>query len=167
MLQARLFAYSEAHRHRLGINSDQLPVNRPKRVWNPTRRDGPAALFNYEDIPTYIAEFENTEALKGTNTAASYVGGHRWDEKKPLKLERGVNEWDSLEGQLKQPWEHYKNHLNGAPPAEDQDALYRQRAKEHGIAYKQWAFVHNVALRLSACKDHIRQETYGKYYPAI
>jgi catalase len=29
MLQGRLFAYGDAHRYRVGINADQLPVNRP------------------------------------------------------------------------------------------------------------------------------------------
>ena len=29
MLQGRLFAYGDAHRYRVGINHDQLPVNRP------------------------------------------------------------------------------------------------------------------------------------------
>ncbi|MFJ6212909.1 catalase [Streptomyces sp. NPDC092296] len=29
MLQGRLFAYADAHRYRVGINADQLPVNRP------------------------------------------------------------------------------------------------------------------------------------------
>jgi catalase len=32
MLQARLFAYGDAHRHRLGINHTALPINSPKRV---------------------------------------------------------------------------------------------------------------------------------------
>lgn len=32
MLQARLFAYGDAHRYRLGINHTQLPVNEPKGV---------------------------------------------------------------------------------------------------------------------------------------
>ncbi|MEZ4439516.1 MAG: catalase [Polyangiaceae bacterium] len=32
MLQARLFAYGDAHRYRLGINHTQLPVNRPRGV---------------------------------------------------------------------------------------------------------------------------------------
>jgi catalase len=32
MLQARLFAYGDAHRYRLGINHTQLPVNAPKGV---------------------------------------------------------------------------------------------------------------------------------------
>lgn len=141
-------------------------MNRPRRVWDPTRRDGPAALFNYEDIPTYIAEFPKTQALEGTNTSASYVG-NRWDEKKPFELERGMNEWDNLEEQLKQPWEYYKNHLDDAPPAEYQDPVYRQTASNLGIAYKQWAFVHNVALHLYPCKEYIREETYSKYDLAI
>jgi len=32
MLQARLFAYGDAHRYRLGINHTEIPVNRPKGV---------------------------------------------------------------------------------------------------------------------------------------
>src|SRR5262249_16311319 len=32
MLQARLFAYGDAHRYRLGINHTRLPVNQPKGV---------------------------------------------------------------------------------------------------------------------------------------
>ena len=30
MLQARIFAYADAHRHRLGTHYDQIPINRPK-----------------------------------------------------------------------------------------------------------------------------------------
>jgi catalase len=30
MLQARIFSYADAHRYRVGINADQLPVNRPR-----------------------------------------------------------------------------------------------------------------------------------------
>jgi catalase len=32
MLQARLFAYGDAHRYRLGINHSRIPVNEPKHV---------------------------------------------------------------------------------------------------------------------------------------
>ncbi|BCR85211.1 peroxisomal catalase A [Aspergillus chevalieri] len=163
ILQARLFTYPEANHYRLGINCDQIPVNRPKRVWDPTRRDGPNALFNYEDHPTYIAEFNKTQALPGTNTNKSYVGTKRWFANKPIEVVRDVNEWDSPAGQLKQPWEFYSIELNGAPPAEDQDPVYRQKATEHGIAYKQWAFVHNVAKRLSACTEDNRRQTYETF----
>ncbi|MEQ9499296.1 MAG: catalase [Deltaproteobacteria bacterium] len=40
MLQARLFAYGDAHRYRLGINHTLLPVNRPKSGENSYARDG-------------------------------------------------------------------------------------------------------------------------------
>ena len=40
MLQARLFAYGDAHRYRLGANHNQLPVNAPKAV--------PGGAMNYE-----------------------------------------------------------------------------------------------------------------------
>jgi catalase len=41
MLQGRLFAYGDAHRYRVGINADHLPVNRPHATEAPTNsRDG-------------------------------------------------------------------------------------------------------------------------------
>jgi catalase len=41
MLQGRLFAYGDAHRYRVGINADQLPVNRPHATEARTNsRDG-------------------------------------------------------------------------------------------------------------------------------
>ncbi|MGK5529391.1 catalase [Streptomyces sp. URMC 129] len=41
MLQGRLFAYGDAHRYRVGINADHLPVNRPHATQaRTTHRDG-------------------------------------------------------------------------------------------------------------------------------
>jgi catalase len=40
MLHGRLFAYHDTHRHRLGPNYEQLPVNRPKAATNTYQRDG-------------------------------------------------------------------------------------------------------------------------------
>jgi catalase len=40
MLQARLFAYGDAHRYRLGINGTQLPVNAPRGVPGGARNYG-------------------------------------------------------------------------------------------------------------------------------
>ena len=57
MLQARIFAYADAHRYRLGVNSDRLPINAPRatRVVNTYQRDGymrfddnAGAAVNYE-----------------------------------------------------------------------------------------------------------------------
>lgn len=40
LLQGRLFAYGDAQRYRLGVNSSQIPVNRPKCPVNDYHRDG-------------------------------------------------------------------------------------------------------------------------------
>lgn len=40
MLQARLFAYSDAARYRLGVNHHQIPVNKPKCPFTAFHRDG-------------------------------------------------------------------------------------------------------------------------------
>ncbi len=40
MLLARAFSYSDAHRYRLGVNHDQLPVNQPKCPVNTFSQDG-------------------------------------------------------------------------------------------------------------------------------
>jgi catalase len=40
MLQARLFAYQDAHRYRVGVNHNQLPVNAPRCPVHHYQRDG-------------------------------------------------------------------------------------------------------------------------------
>lgn len=42
MLQARIFAYADAHRYRLGANFERLPINAPRatKVMNTYQRDG-------------------------------------------------------------------------------------------------------------------------------
>ncbi|NUN04738.1 MAG: catalase [Bdellovibrio sp.] len=40
MLQGRLFAYPDAHRYRIGVNFQSLPVNRPQSAVNTYHRDG-------------------------------------------------------------------------------------------------------------------------------
>ena len=40
MLQFRIFAYGDAHRHRLGVNHESLPVNRAHAPVNDYHRDG-------------------------------------------------------------------------------------------------------------------------------
>jgi len=55
MLQARLVSYPDAHRYRLGVNYDSLPVNKPQCPYHTYNRDGAmrfdgnaAAAANYE-----------------------------------------------------------------------------------------------------------------------
>ncbi len=40
LLQSRLFAYGDAHRYRLGVNNDLIPVNQPKVPVHAFHRDG-------------------------------------------------------------------------------------------------------------------------------
>lgn len=54
MLQGRLFSYPDTHRHRLGANYEQIPINCPyrARVNNgqrdvPMRVDNNGGNFNY------------------------------------------------------------------------------------------------------------------------
>ncbi len=52
LLQVRLFSYPDTHRHRLGTNFHQLPVNRPKDDIHNYQRDG-AMNFGQESAPYY------------------------------------------------------------------------------------------------------------------
>lgn len=52
VLQSRLFSYPDTHRHRLGVNYQQIPVNQPLRAFNPYQRDGMMAVNgNYGSNP--------------------------------------------------------------------------------------------------------------------
>lgn len=54
MLQARLFNYADAQRYRLGVNFNQIPVNKPRCPVNSNHRDGIARVDgNYGGLPHY------------------------------------------------------------------------------------------------------------------
>lgn len=170
MLQARIFAYPDTQRHRLGVNAEHLPVNRPKRAWNPLRRDGPNSLFNYEDVPTYVADYKQTQALPGTRTASSFANPDPWTETSKSKVPRwdsgidvtrGLNEWGEQDP-LEQPRDYYFNELAGPAPEKHRDPQYVAKAEEKGIDYRQWALVENYAQHLHGVRWDIRLRTYGK-----
>ncbi|MEY9965001.1 catalase [Streptacidiphilus sp. MAP12-16] len=52
MLLARLFSYSDAHRARLGVNYEQIPVNAPIAPVNTYSKDGAMRMVNRTD-PVY------------------------------------------------------------------------------------------------------------------
>jgi len=54
MLQGRLLSYPDAHRYRLGVNYEQIPVNKCPYAVNNYERDGHMAVNgNGEDAPNY------------------------------------------------------------------------------------------------------------------
>ena len=60
VLQSRLFSYPDAHRHRVGVNYQQLPVNSSRteyRMGN-FQRDGNMAFYNQGARPNYLSSIE-------------------------------------------------------------------------------------------------------------
>jgi catalase len=53
MLLARLFSYADAHRARLGVNYEQIPVNAPITAVNTYSKDGAMRIVNRTD-PVYF-----------------------------------------------------------------------------------------------------------------
>ncbi|RYN99352.1 Catalase [Alternaria tenuissima] len=60
LLQSRLFSYPDTHRHRIGANYQQLPVNQPRvpfRMGN-FQRDGNMAFYNQGSRPNYLSSIQ-------------------------------------------------------------------------------------------------------------
>ncbi len=71
MLQGRLFSYADTHRHRLGANYLQIPVNCPFKARN-YQRDGPLTVNdNQGGAPNY---FPNS--FSGPNHDSQYLESH-------------------------------------------------------------------------------------------
>mmetsp|Transcript_14843 Transcript_14843/g.2479 ORF Transcript_14843/g.2479 Transcript_14843/m.2479 type:complete len:95 (-) Transcript_14843:228-512(-) len=84
MLQARLFSYNDTHRHRLGPNFDQIPINCPymSRVAH-YRRDGPMTVngnfgseLNYEPNSDANAPKQDSQYALKSFTVSGEVGRH-------------------------------------------------------------------------------------------
>lgn len=61
MLQARIFAYADAHRYRVGTHYEMLPVNRPKSAVRHYHADGPMRL----DVPKYGEAYYEPNSFGG------------------------------------------------------------------------------------------------------
>jgi len=60
VLQSRLFSYADTHRHRVGVNYQQLPVNAPRTKYHFAnfQRDGAMAFYNQGDRPNYLSSIQ-------------------------------------------------------------------------------------------------------------
>lgn len=58
VLQSRLFSYPDTHRHRLGVNYAQLPVNAPLHPPANFQRDGLMAFHNQGNRPNYKSSIQ-------------------------------------------------------------------------------------------------------------
>ncbi|MBF9066713.1 catalase [Streptacidiphilus fuscans] len=89
MLQGRLFAYGDAHRYRVGINADQLPVNRPHVAEAHTYgRDGHLYDGRHAGAKNYEPNSANGPVQTGRPLwAATEVSGPTGDHAAPLHRE--------------------------------------------------------------------------------
>jgi catalase len=89
MLQARTFAYADAHRYRLGVNHERLPINAPRatEVVNTYQRDG---YMRFDD-----------NAGPGPNYEPNSFGGPTEDpayKEPPLKISGDADHYEQKRG---------------------------------------------------------------------
>jgi len=89
MLQARVFSYADAHRYRLGVNYERLPVNAPKatKVANTYQRDG---AMRFDDNGGAGPNYE-------PNSFDGPVENHDYDEP-PLKISGYADRYEQKRG---------------------------------------------------------------------
>ena len=87
MLQARIFAYADAHRYRIGTHYELLPVNRPKSAVNTYHLDGPMRF----DAP------KGTDAYYEPNSFSGPTQDIRFAEP-PLKISGDANRYNHRDG---------------------------------------------------------------------
>lgn len=141
MLQARMFAYGDAARYRLGVNYQQLPTNHAvSPVHNPFQRDG---LMNFSDNygsdPNYVGSMLQPMTYKSPKRTLGTMTEHeKWTgEVTIFASEVGDEDFEQPAGLWK---------VIGKDPSH------------------QDRFVDNVAHDLSATSSSkLRLKVYGKY----
>jgi catalase len=89
MLQARLFAYADAHRYRLGTHYESLPVNAPKCPVHHYHKDGSMRFFrNFPDNPDAYYEPNSFNGPKEDPSVAE----------PPLRISGDADRYDHREG---------------------------------------------------------------------
>lgn len=89
MLQARIFAYADAHRYRLGTHYEHLPVNAPKCPMHHYHKDGPMRFFRNDT--------GNPDAYYEPNSFDGPAEDKRYAEP-PLAIEGDADRYDHREG---------------------------------------------------------------------
>lgn len=135
VLQSRLFSYPDTHRHRLGVNYQQIPVNRPRCPVFNFQRDGFMAVDgNFGANPNYIASDRPVKFKKVATSEA-----HEQWTAHALTFMHQITDDD-----FAQP-----------------NALWEKvLAKQPG---QQDALVHNISVHLCNARKNIRERQYGVF----
>ena len=162
MLQARMFAYPDAARYRLGVNYQTLPTNAAKsEVYCPIERDGQMNFTqNYGDDPNYIGtRLKPVSFSDRTHISSSTI----WQESsnqhgEASKLQYGDTAMKTADHV------HTTTPVSVASKAENKDieqatALWHIMGKQDGA---QTRFVDNLAAHVSDVQTKwLRDEVYG------
>lgn len=138
MLQARMFAYPDAARYRLGVNYQQLPCNRPvSQVYSPYQRDGAFRYTsNYGGDPNYVRSSVKTVRFQGKVGANAITQAHE--------------EWVA-------------NVSGFTSEVTDEDFIQAAALWEVlGKTGLQDNFIYNISQHLGSAIPRVQQETYGK-----
>jgi catalase len=87
MLQARIFSYADAHRYRVGVNADQLPVNKPRSAVNHYHADGAMRMHGNA----------NPDAFYEPNSMGGPVQDDRFKEP-PLAISGAADRYNHRDG---------------------------------------------------------------------
>jgi catalase len=87
MLQARIFSYADAHRHRLGAHYEALPVNRPQVPVNTYHKDG---LLRFFDANKNVDAYYEPNSFNGPVEDPSYL-------EPPMAVEGVAKRWNHRE----------------------------------------------------------------------
>ncbi|HUU45308.1 MAG TPA: catalase [Acidobacteriota bacterium] len=114
MLQFRIISYADAHRYRLGVNYESLPVNKPKVPTATYHRDG---HMRFDGNSGGAVNYE-------PNTRGGPVEDHRFKEP-PLPIDGDADRYDHREGNddYTQPGNLYR-----LMPADAQQRLHQALA---------------------------------------
>ena len=162
MLQARMFAYPDTQRYRLGVNYQFLPTNAAKSpVYCPTERDGFMNFrANYGGDPNYLGSTIKPVAFKGVGQSNGASNG----------VSNGVTNGQAKESKPK-PQQIYGNEpVAFTSEVTDEDfvqprALWGVFGRQEGC---QERFVSNVAEHVSQVKrDWLREDVFRKSWPIL
>lgn len=134
VLQSRLFSYPDTHRHRLGGNYEQIPVNSPLNAFSPWHRDGVMNVNgNYGANPNYPSSFREL----------TY---------RPVQASQQHEKWAGaiIAEQLPITPDDYVQ-ANG---------LWKVLGRQPG---QQQNFVNNVATHLCNAREKVRKQTYDMF----
>ncbi|GAA5414406.1 catalase [Ureaplasma ceti] len=157
MLQGRIFSYGDTQRYRLGINHDQIPVNRPRCPYATTHRGGYNNQNDYKDVLNYAPNSYNqyNDDKMSIEPGFSYGDSHeamKYDFRKydtdyfsqPLAL---FNLFDDKEKDV------LATNIANSMAGVDHDIIMRQLKWFKQISFE---YGNNVAKKLNLTEEYVQ-----------